>query len=76
MQIITRKRYLETLGVCKGKGLIKVVSGLRRSEKSILLELFQNHLLIQGFENLQIQFCNFELPENDLNKTWSDNYSR
>jgi hypothetical protein len=50
------------------------VSGLRRSGKSTLLELYQAHLLKQGIGKRQVQFYNFELPENYLNKTWSDIY--
>lgn len=71
---INRKEYLDKLLSYKDKGLIKVVSGLRRSGKSTLLELYQKHLLNLGIENLQVQFYNYELPENYLNKTWSDIY--
>ena len=58
----------------KDKDLIKVVSGLRRSGKSTLLELYRELLLKQGVGKRQIQFYNFELPENYLNKTWVDIY--
>jgi predicted AAA+ superfamily ATPase len=58
----------------KDKDLIKVVSGLRRSGKSTLLELYREHLLNQGIGKRQMQFYNFELPENYLDKTWSDIY--
>ena len=71
---INRKEYLDKLLSYKDKDLIKVVSGLRRSGKSTLLELYQKHLLNLGIENLQIQFYNYELQENYLNKTWSDIY--
>lgn len=71
---INRKEYLDKLLSYKDKDLIKVVSGLRRSGKSTLLELYQKHLLNLGIENLQVQFYNYELPENYLNKTWSDIY--
>jgi predicted AAA+ superfamily ATPase len=65
-----RKEYIEKLLSYKDKDLIKVVSGLRRSGKSTLLEIYQGHLLKQGIGKQQIQFYNFELPENYLNKTW------
>ncbi|NJM14412.1 MAG: AAA family ATPase [Bacteroidales bacterium] len=71
---INRKEYLDKLLSYKDKDLIKVVVGLRRSGKSTLLELYQKHLLNLGIENLQVQFYNYELPENYLNKTWSDIY--
>jgi predicted AAA+ superfamily ATPase len=73
-KVIDRKEYIEKLLSYKDKGLIKVVTGLRRSGKSTLLELFQNRLLEQGVQLAQMQFYNFELPENFLNKTWSDIY--
>jgi len=69
-----RKEYIEKLLSYKDKGLIKVVSGLRRSGKSTLLEIYQDHLLNQNIGKRQIQFYNFELPENYLNKTWDDIY--
>ncbi len=47
-----------------------MVTGLRRSGKSTLLELFRNRLQKEGVMPDQIQFFNFELPENFLNKSW------
>ena len=70
----SRKQYLSKLEFYKNKDLIKVVSGLRRSGKSTLLELYREHLLKQGIGKRQIQFYDFELPENYLNKSWSDIY--
>lgn len=69
-----RKEYIGKLLSYKDKDLIKVVTGLRRSGKSTLLHLFQEHLLKQGIGKRQMQIFNFELPENYLNKTWSDIY--
>jgi len=71
---INRKEYIAKLLSYKDKDLIKVISGLRRSGKSTLLELYRGYLLKQGIEKQQMQFYNFELPENYLNKTWSDIY--
>jgi len=65
-----RKEYIDKLLSYKDKDLIKVVSGLRRSGKSTLLEIYQEHLLKQSIGKQQIQFYNFELPENYLNKSW------
>lgn len=69
-----RKQYIDKLLSYKDKDLIKVVSGIRRSGKSTLLELYRKHLLENGVGHRQIQFYNFELPENYLNKSWSDIY--
>jgi len=75
MNIFTnRNEYINKLLAYKDKDLIKVVSGLRRSGKSTLLELYRTLIFKQGVGKKQIQFYNFELPENYLNKTWSDIY--
>lgn len=69
-----RKEYIEKLFAYKDKDLIKVISGLRRSGKSTLLDIYRAELQKLGIDKNQIQFYNFELPENYFNKTWSDIY--
>ncbi len=69
-----RKEYLTKLFAYKDQDLIKVVSGLRRSGKSTLLEIYREQLKAQDISDEQIQFYNFELPENYLDKSWSDIY--
>lgn len=69
-----RKEYIDKLLSYKDKDLIKVVSGLRRSGKSTLLEIFREKLLKLGVGKTQIQFYNFELPENFVNKSWDQIY--
>lgn len=69
-----RKEYIEKLLSYKDKDLIKVVSGLRRSGKSTLLELYRKQLLKAGVGKRQIQLYNFELPENFVGKNWDDIY--
>lgn len=71
---IERKEYLDKLLSYKDKDLIKVVTGLRRSGKSTLLELYKRRLLLYGIGEDQLLFYNFELPENYLGKLWSDLY--
>ena len=73
-KIIRRIKYLDKLLSYKDKDIIKVVTGLRRSGKSTLLEIFKNDLLINGITSEQIQSYNFELPENFLNKSWDTLY--
>jgi predicted AAA+ superfamily ATPase len=46
--------------VYKDKDLIKVVSGLRRSGKSTLFELYRRKLLLMNVKESQIVFLNFE----------------
>lgn len=73
-KLTNRKEYINKLLSYKDKDLIKVVSGLRRSGKSTLLELYRELLVKQGIGKRQIQLYNFELPENYLNKNWDDIY--
>ncbi|MCK9254246.1 MAG: ATP-binding protein [Bacteroidales bacterium] len=58
--LIDRKEYLEKLFAYKDKDLIKVVTGLRRSGKSTLFELYRKKLLETGIDKEQIVFLNFE----------------
>lgn len=55
-----RKEYIGKLLAYKDKDLIKVVSGLRRSGKSTLFELYRQKLIEMGVEAGQIVFLNFE----------------
>ncbi len=73
-KLIERKEYFDKLLSYKEKDIIKVVTGLRRSGKSTLLELFKEKLLVSDVKQKQIQFYNFELPENFLNKSWDTIY--
>jgi len=73
-KLIERKEYLDKLLSYKDKDIIKVITGLRRSGKSTLLELFRNRLLANNVMPEQTQFYNFELPENYLNKSWETLY--
>lgn len=55
-----RKDYISKLLAYKDQDLIKVVSGLRRSGKSTLFELYRQVLLEMGVNAEQIVFLNFE----------------
>lgn len=55
-----RTDYINKLLAYKDKDLIKVVSGLRRSGKSTLFELYSQVLLKMGVQAEQIVFLNFE----------------
>jgi predicted AAA+ superfamily ATPase len=71
---IRRKYYLDKLLSYKDKDIIKVVTGLRRSGKSTLLQIFRDDLSKNKIPDKQIQFYNFEFPENFLNKSWDKLY--
>ncbi|MDR2713869.1 MAG: ATP-binding protein [Clostridiales bacterium] len=60
MQRIERKEYLDWLIRWKEQQIVKVISGVRRSGKSTLLEIFSNYLLQNGVAASQIIAINFE----------------
>lgn len=61
--MITREEYMQLLIDFKDKDLIKVVTGIRRSGKSTLYELYRNYLLGCGISEKQIIAINLEDPE-------------
>lgn len=58
--MITREVYLNKLRRYRDKQLIKVITGIRRSGKSTLMQLFQQELLASGVAAQQIIAINFE----------------
>ncbi len=58
--MILRKEYLNKLIDAKDKNLIKVITGIRRSGKSVLMDQFKTYLLSNGVEEHQIIHLNFE----------------
>lgn len=53
--IIPREKYLRQLIAAKGNGMVKIVTGIRRSGKSFLLmTLFHRHLIEQGVQENRI----------------------
>jgi len=58
--MVLRETYLSQLRQLKDQHLIKVVTGVRRSGKSTLLEQFRDELLATGVQHEQIIFLNFE----------------
>lgn len=63
--MIKRIEYLKKLNNFKEKELIKVITGLRRSGKSILMEQFIDYLKENGVKDNQIIKINFEEKENE-----------
>ena len=72
--LVYRQEYIDKLKSYRDKDIIKVVTGLRRSGKSTLFELYINDLIELGISQEQTQLYNFELPENFLNKSWETIY--
>ena len=63
--MIKRVEYLKKLNDFKEKELIKVITGLRRSGKSILMDQFIDFLKENGVKDNQIIKINFEEKENE-----------
>jgi predicted AAA+ superfamily ATPase len=58
--MIKREEYMNRIRPFIGNDLIKVLTGIRRSGKSVMLELIQNELLEQGVLPSQFIKYNFE----------------
>lgn len=58
--MVERKEYLAQLWEWKDEHIIKVVTGIRRCGKSVLLEQFKDRLHLAGVEAEQIISINFE----------------
>ena len=65
---INRQEYMARLIEYKGKDVVKIVTGIRLCGKSILLDLFEDHLLENGVPSENIVHINLEsLQYGELN---------
>lgn len=63
--IVNRTTYIDQLVRSRGNGLIKIVTGIRRSGKSFLLKkLFRQHLLDDGVQDDHIIIIDMESRKN------------
>lgn len=62
MKLIERKNYLDKVTSAMGTPDIKVITGVRRSGKSKLLEAFKKYVLLEN-PDTNIIHINFNLPE-------------
>ena len=68
--LVSRSKYIDQLVRSKGNGLIKIVTGLRRSGKSFLLKkLFRQHLLNERVAEDHIIIIDMESRKNKNFKT-------
>lgn len=61
--MISRPTYLKKLIQLKDTDTIKIITGVRRSGKSVLLKLYRDYLIAQGIDVNQIIYLNFETFE-------------
>jgi len=71
---INRKNYIQQLEKLKDEHIIKVVTGLRRSGKSTLLEIIADQIINSGVPEGRVQQYNFEKPIFPEYYTWRDIY--
>lgn len=62
--MIKRERYMERIRPFIGNELIKVLTGLRRSGKSVMLQLIQDEILRMGASREQFVSIDFEQMDN------------
>ena len=62
--MIKRKTYLDQIIPLIDKPLIKVITGVRRSGKTVLLKQIQEHLLSNGCDKNRIVYISFESKAN------------
>ena len=67
--MIDRPLYLQRILSFQNSGLIKVITGMRRSGKSSLLLLYRDWLRNQGIAKEEIVYINFESLSNE---EWKD----
>ena len=72
--MIKRDDYLSKLRNLKDQHIIKVITGIRRSGKSTLLESFKDELIDSGVDKKNITFINFEEKENIVLTEWTKLY--
>ena len=73
--MIPREEYITKLEALRNKQIIKVVTGLRRSGKTTLMELYEDKLRRDGILEKQIIHINFEDVDYDYIETYKDLHS-
>lgn len=73
--MIVRERYMRLIRDFMNKPVVKVITGMRRSGKSALLELTRQELLSRGINENNIIFFNFESLRYEALKDYKALYS-
>ena len=61
--IMIRQQYLKRLIEFRDTEFIKVLTGVRRSGKSYILNMFREYLINRGVEQHRVIYINFEHPD-------------
>ncbi len=72
--MIQRVSYLDKLKLFFGAHLIKVISGIRRCGKSVLMKQYLEYLLASGISESNILYINKESLEYDFLQSYQDLY--
>ncbi|MDR1017361.1 MAG: ATP-binding protein [Lachnospiraceae bacterium] len=73
-KIIQREEYLKLLKKFKDTEFIKVITGVRRSGKTYILQMFRDYLLEHEVKESQIIYLNFESVKNKELLDWEKLY--
>lgn len=73
-RIISRKNYIQQLEKLKDEHIIKIITGLRRSGKSTLFDIFAQQIIDSGVPENRVLKYNFEKPIFPEEYTWRDIY--
>lgn len=74
-KLINRKNYIQQLEKFKDVHIIKIVTGLRRSGKSTLLNIFAQQIIDSGIPENRVHKYNFEKPIFPEEYTWREIYN-
>lgn len=73
--MIERELYLSRIRPFIGKDIVKVLTGIRRCGKSVMLELIQEELKSNGIQEHMILSINFESKASDFASSVSAAYA-
>ena len=73
--MINRELYMSRIRPFINQDIVKVLTGIRRSGKSVMLELIQDELRLQGIPDKQFLTVNFESRNNTFNNSLDDIYA-
>lgn len=69
MEMILREKYMSKIRPFINQPIIKVLTGIRRSGKSVMLELIQNELIKHGMDKKYFMSINLESKKNQFENT-------